>query len=135
MKNSDSNKTLLRNFFSAYGAGDARTMRQLLAPDFVVHGMPPGYAGDTDGFIALAAAFKSAMSDCHNTVEDLIAAEDDKVVARFTTRFVHASEILGVRPSGRRITTTGIEVYRLADGKIAELWGEYNMAELFQSQP
>ena len=29
------------------------------------------------------------------------------------------------------MTITGIEIYRLAGGRIAEYWGEANMSELF----
>jgi predicted ester cyclase len=52
-------------------------------------------------------------------------------VARFKTHEVHTGELFSVPPSGRTITMTGMEMYRLSGDKIAELWGEYNVSELF----
>ena len=53
------------------------------------------------------------------------------MAVRYTARATHAGELFGVPPSGRTVTITGIEVYRLADGRIVEYWGEANMSELF----
>ena len=35
------------------------------------------------------------------------------------------------RPSGRSVTLTGIEIYRVVDGQVVEMWGEADMSELF----
>jgi predicted ester cyclase len=53
------------------------------------------------------------------------------VAARYTARATHTGELFGAPPSGRTVTITGIEIYRLAGGKITEYWGEANMSELF----
>ena len=63
------------------------------------------------------------------TIEDLIA-DGDKVTCRFTARGMHYGEFMGIPPTGRDITMTGIEIFRLENGKIAELWGEANLMGL-----
>lgn len=60
-----------------------------------------------------------------------LIAENDLVAARYTARATHTGELFGAPPSGRTVTITGIEIYRLAGGRIAEYWGEANMSELF----
>jgi predicted ester cyclase len=65
------------------------------------------------------------------TIEDMVA-EGDKVAARFTARGVHRGAFMGLRPMGKSITMTGIEIFRIEDGKIAELWGEANLLGLMQ---
>jgi predicted ester cyclase len=77
-----------------------------------------------------AAVMHAGLHDCHCEIEDLIA-EQDRVAVRYTARATHAGELFGVPPSGRTVTMTGIEIYRLADGRIAEYWAEANMSELF----
>jgi predicted ester cyclase len=39
-------------------------------------------------------------------------------------------ELFGIPPSGRPVTMTGMEVYRLVDGRVAEFWGEYDMSAI-----
>jgi predicted ester cyclase len=39
---------------------------------------------------------------------------------------------MGIPPTGKNIEMTGIEIFRLRDGKIAELWGEANLMGLLQ---
>jgi predicted ester cyclase len=39
---------------------------------------------------------------------------------------------MGLPPTGKPITMTGIEIFRIENGKIAELWGEANMFGLIQ---
>jgi len=129
--NAEQNKNVVRRFFQAFGAADTKALDQLLTSDFVPHGMPPGYSSDTNGLKKMAADFKAALGDCSNEIQDLVAAEGDKVVARFRTQAVHKGELFGVPPSGRAITMTGMEMYRVSGDKIAELWGEYNVSELF----
>ncbi len=72
------------------------------------------------------------LADCRCDIDDLIV-DDDRVAARYTTRARHVGELFGAAPSGRTVTFTGIEVYRLLDGKIVEYWGEANMSDLFAS--
>lgn len=64
--------------------------------------------------------------------EDM-AAEGDKVVTRYTTRGIHNGELFGAPASGRRVTLTGIEIYRLSNNQVREMWGEYDMSDLFET--
>jgi predicted ester cyclase len=44
----------------------------------------------------------------------------------------HTGECMGVPPSGRRVTITGIDICWLQDGKIAERWHQGDVAGLKQ---
>ena len=56
-----------------------------------------------------------------STIEDIIA-EGDKVVARWRSRATHQGNYMDIPPTGNRIEFTGISVYRIEGGKIAESW-------------
>jgi predicted ester cyclase len=68
-----------------------------------------------------AADFRQGFPDVRSTIEDLIA-EGDKVVARWTSHATHQGEYMGIPPTGREVEFTGISVYRIEAGKIAESW-------------
>lgn len=50
------------------------------------------------------------------------AAEGDKVVTRDTWGGTNHGSFLGFAPTHQHVTATGIDVFRLTDGKIVEQW-------------
>jgi predicted ester cyclase len=68
-----------------------------------------------------AADFRQGFPDVVSTIEDLIA-EGDKVVARWRSHATHQGEYIGIPPTGKEVEFTGISVYRIEAGKIAESW-------------
>jgi predicted ester cyclase len=68
-----------------------------------------------------AADFRRGFPDVISTIEDLIA-EGDKVVARWRSRATHRGEYMGITPTGKNVEFTGISMYRIEGGKIAESW-------------
>jgi len=124
------NEKIVQRAFEAFEAADERAMRELLAPDFVSHSMPPGFTGDADGFVQLANQVKAGMPDGRFTIHDMFAA-GDKVAARFSHSGTQQGELFGVAPSNRTVTVRAIEIYRLSGSKIAEYWAEFDMSDLF----
>ena len=66
--------------------------------------------------------YRSAFSGIDNVVEDMIG-EDDKVVNRWTLRATHTGEFRGIPATNKRITITGIGIFRFSeDGRVVESW-------------
>jgi predicted ester cyclase len=59
-------------------------------------------------------------------------AEDDKVVARVRMSGTHQGEFLGSAPTGNRVTITGIDILRIAEGKIVERRGNFDNLGMMQ---
>jgi steroid delta-isomerase-like uncharacterized protein len=87
----------------------------------------PGIEGINEVITTCRAAFEHL----NVTIEDMIA-EGNNVVARFTARGIHKGNFMGLPATGKPITMTGIEIFRIKDGKIIELWGEVNLLGLMQ---
>jgi len=68
-----------------------------------------------------AADFRQGFPDVVSTIEDIIA-EGDKVVAHWRSRATHQGNYMNIPPTGNRIEFTGISVYRIEEGKIAQSW-------------
>src|SRR5829696_549553 len=68
-----------------------------------------------------AADFRRGFPDVISTIEDLIA-EGDKVVARWRSRATYKGTYMGIAPTGKEVEFTGISVYRIVAGRIAESW-------------
>ncbi len=72
-----------------------------------------------------AAYAFTAFPDVNFAIEDLIA-EGDKVVSRWKLQGTHQGDWMGVPPTGKQVTSTGITIYRFAGGKIQGDWQEWD---------
>ena len=104
---------------------------EIYSPSWVGHfpGMPPL---DSDGHRFYAQAMQAAFPDLERSVEDLFAADGDKVVLRWTAEGTHEGDFNGLPPTGVTAKSSGITIFRLEDGKIAEEWAESDMLGLLQ---
>ena len=68
-----------------------------------------------------AADFRRGFPDVISTIEDIVA-EGDRVAARWRARASHLGEYVGVPPTGKEVEFTGISMYRIEGGRIAESW-------------
>jgi predicted ester cyclase len=98
---------------------DPAVVDDFFAAGFVSHNNPPGFPPGAEGVKHFFTMFRDAFPDV--TVEiDEILAEGDRVAVATTFTGTHDGELMGVAPTGRRVSVTGIDIVRVADGKIAE---------------
>ena len=129
----DEKKTLVRQWFAEIDKGALADFDRFLATDYVDHNPPPVpvIAEAREAVKDYSAAFRAALADFHHVVEDQIA-EGDKVVSRISAYGTHVGELLGVKPTGQRLTMTGIAIHRIADGRLAEHWSQIDLIGLLQ---
>ena len=60
-------------------------------------------------------------------------AEGDKVVMRFTSKGTREGEFIGIAPTGKQVSWTGITIDRIEDGKIVESWADWDLLGLLPS--
>jgi steroid delta-isomerase-like uncharacterized protein len=125
----EDNKAIVRRFFQeGPSKGNLAAAGELLSPNFSLHTPLPSAPG-IQGMKEIITACRAAFEHLDVTVEDMVA-EGDKVAARFTACGTHKGSFMNLPPTGKPITMTGIEIFRIEDGKIAELWGEANLLGL-----
>lgn len=126
------NKALMRRFYEElWSRGNLGAIPELVAEDFVDHRAPVGQPSGREELAGLVVMWRTGFPDMQETVEDLIS-EGDKVMGRFLMRGTHRGEFMGVAPTGRSVTMSGIDIVRIADGKISEFWYAEQMLELMQ---
>lgn len=75
--------------------------------------------------------YRAAFPDLHVSIDDTIA-EGDRVVIRWTARGTHQGELMGVPPTGKQAVVTGINIFRVSDGRIQEEWVNWDTLGLLQ---
>jgi len=126
------NKALVRRLIEeTFNRGNLDVTDEVIAPSFVRYkANVPGREGP-EGYKQLVKVFRTAFPDLRVTIEDMIA-EGDKVAIRQTYRGTHKGDLMGNPPTDRPVTFTGMCLYRIADGKLAEEWIEYDALGMMQ---
>ncbi|MEI7433682.1 MAG: ester cyclase [Methanomicrobiales archaeon] len=126
------NIAVVRKFFEVGPSkGDLAAADAILAHEFSLHTPLPTPGPGIEAMNNVIITCRAAFHDLHVTIDDIMA-DGDKVTARFTARGIHKGEFMGLPPTGKAISMTGIEIFRVKEGKIAELWGEVNLMGLMQ---
>ena len=129
----DGNKALVRRFVDEiWNRGDAPLTVEFLAGDVAVHLPPFPDATGVDALKGVAAAFRTALPDL--VVEaDVVAGEGDRVIHRFSLNGTHTGAALfGADASHRAISTSGVTMFLISDGRIAAVSGLFDIAGLMQ---
>lgn len=140
----EENKRIIQSSYDAINAGKGiQGVDEHFAPDFVAHLPGRPYAiKSREEFKVLLQAYLTAFPDFHATTDDLVA-EGDLVAIRETYTATHTGSYDGVLldddgvpmnipPTGKKIDLTGIDIYRLKDGKIVEQWIEQDLLGLLR---
>ena len=126
-------KAAIERLLEAFSSGDFDGVEDVLAPDFVNHGLPPvpGATGDRAGVLAAMRYLRTAFPDARAEPVSLVA-EGDRVGVHDQLIGTHRGDFRGVAPTGREIRVDFIHVFRVADGRIVERWGVADTATLMQ---
>ena len=122
----EENKAIVRRFIEAYNKRNLDLFDDLLAPDYYDHTSKVGIEGLKQ---LMNMAFK-AFPDFHETIEDIIA-EGDKVWARITFTGTHTGEFMGISPTGKKIATEMVDIFRIVNGKLVEYRDVNNNLDYF----
>jgi predicted ester cyclase len=133
MTNTEMNKQIVDRFITGlFTDGDVSAVDRYLDPGFVNHDPPlPGVPDGPEGMRQAAEVFRRAFPDWRSEDEQLVA-EGDLVVESFVASGTHSGSVMGEQPTGREVVLRGINIFRIADDKIAERWGCLDQLGLLQ---
>jgi predicted ester cyclase len=118
--------TLLYKWFDkVWNKGDENAIDELMTNDSEAHGIiPEGQPKGAAGFKIFYKGFRNQLHDIHITVDDVVS-QDDLESARTTVTAIHTQ-------TGKAVKFSGICMVRVADGKIAEAWNNYDFLDMYQ---
>ena len=130
MMGTTENKAVSTQFIEeVFNKGNYDVIDNLVAADFVAH--VGGSQQGRDAFTEMVRSYRNGFSDYHCVIDDQIA-ESDQVVTRWTFSGTQDGQLMGMPPSGRRVTVTGVAIDRIADGKLVESWLEMDAQRMLQ---
>lgn len=129
----EENKAIVRRFYTEVMNGkNMQVADDIIDPGFVDHAAPP-HPGTDREFLHYfwPNVWRVAFPDWTIEPQDMIG-EGDKISVRYVAGGTHQGEILGFPGTGKKISVTGMNLFRLANGKLVEEYGNMDMAGLMQ---
>lgn len=129
------NKAIVQRYFD-----DVRNQRnrasvsQIFADDVAIHVDTPWGDKIVRGIGPIHQALQAyliAFPDLQFVIEDQIA-EGDKVATHWRARGTHNGALLGHAPTGKQVLFGGTDIFRIANGRIAEGWTHYDRLVILQ---
>ena len=116
------NKALVRHIAELWNAGDLAALDACFTADYANRDPNNPEVTDLAGYKRWAAAARAAFPDLQITIEDLIG-EGDRVAKYWSFVATHRGDFAGAAPTSKRITWSGVTLYRIVGGKAAEcIW-------------
>lgn len=119
----EENKAIARRAMEELDKGNWSVFIELHAPDFVFHGPGSPKPLTREELEQSVRMGHAAFPDWDRTIEDMIA-KGDRVVIRLAWRGTHKGEYKGIPATGKQVANTAIVIFRIAGGKIVEVWEE-----------
>lgn len=109
------------------------------APEFIAESsvhhelgdMPPDFQGGPRAMAQFINLYLRAFPDLRLTFEDALA-DRDRVVTRWRLEGTQDGPLMGIAPSGRRVSVEGIRIDRIENGKIVESWMQWDTLSLLE---
>ena len=113
--------TIMRVYDELINQEKKSVIDEIYADDVIVHDPFMGTGSGRDVFRQLLGTFDAAFPGHRVKVHHLMA-EGDWVSVMHTHTAKHTGQLMYLAPTDREIVVNGVEVFRLANGKIVEFW-------------
>ena len=119
------NIEIITRFEHAFRAADQAMIDELADPGLADHNPAPGHEPTLAGFKQKVAGFKASFPDLEEDLQDIIAS-GDTVATRWVLTGSQQREFMGIPAAGRTITVEGMNFYRLKDGRVTDIWTQFD---------
>lgn len=121
--------TALRLYEEVINQERQEVVDDIFAPDAILHDPFTGTSYGAKAFKGLLGIFDTAFPH-HRVVVERVLAEGEYVAVLHTHHATHTGPFLGMPATGKSVIVNGLELFRFADGRIAEFWRKDDDASL-----
>lgn len=126
------NLTLTKRLFEeVFTKGNLKVADELISSSIKLHDPAINHKDGLKAFKEQQTIYSTAFPDKKVRIEDIFTA-DDRVIVRWSVQATHKGELQGIAPTNKQINITGIAIYRFANGKVTEMWQNWDRLALLE---
>ena len=125
------NIEIITRFEHAFRAGNQAVFDELCDPGLVDHNPAPDHEPTLAGFRQKVAGFAAIFPDLEEELQDIVAG-GDTVATRWVVSGSQQQEFMGIRATGQVIRVEGMNFYRLKDGRVTDIWTQFDGVGMLQ---
>ena len=125
------NIDIITRFELAFRKGDQATIDELCHPGVVDHNAPPDHEPTLAGFKEKVAYMVAVFPDLEEDLQDIVG-HGDTVATRWVLTGSQQQEFMGIPAAGQTIRVEGMNFYRLADGRVTDIWTQFDGVAMLQ---
>ena len=122
---------VITRFEPAFRAGDQATIDELCHPGLVDHNPAPDHEPTLAGFKQKVADILAIFPDLREDLQDIIAS-GDTIATRWVLTGSQQQEFMGIPAFGQTIKVEGMNFYRLKDGRVTDIWTQFDGVAMMQ---
>ena len=125
------NKATIYQIFEVFDRHDIENMERLVSStNYSLH-FPTMPLLDWNGHKQVIDTILKALPDIHHDFE-LMIAEGDKVGTRMRITATHKGELIGIPPTGKKVSISASDFVTIINGKLVEHWVDTDQLGLMQ---
>jgi len=127
----DTNKEIVRRLGVEPWEGNLGVIDELVASNYVGHDPAQPDMQGPEGIKEFITGYLAGFPDGRITIDGQLA-EGDMVATRWTGRGTHKGELMGIPPTGKQVTVSGITISHVKNGKVVEEWSNWDTLGMLQ---
>ena len=134
MSAEDNKASVGRYFEEVCNGRNLQAAEAIFDPEFVYH-EPLSVSPGGKGIAAIqqeVSIYHNGFPDAQWSVHEVLAAENDKVVARWTGQGTHSGELPGIPPTGQKVSVEALTLFTCKNGKIIEMVDLWDVLAMMQ---
>jgi steroid delta-isomerase-like uncharacterized protein len=125
-------KLMHRWFQEVWNEARVETIYELMSPDAVAIGQAgPAIIHGPAEFEAFYKQIRASFPDIHVEIEDAFGT-GDKVAVRWSATMTHSGDGMGIPPTGKSVSVTGITIARFLNGQVIEGWDNWDQLGMME---
>jgi steroid delta-isomerase-like uncharacterized protein len=127
----EENLAALGKFAEAVNTRNFDLFREAVAAENVEHDPAPGQGPGPEGYRTFFSAMTKAFPDMKVALDTMVADEDSLAFA-YTLTGTHQGPLMGISPTGKKVSIRRVQISKFRDGKMVERWGSSDQLGMLQ---
>ena len=124
----ENNKLIVRKYIEeVINTGNIDKIENYISPDYTEIFEGKMYKLGIEGVKEHVKGVRNTYNGLHLTIEKQFA-EGDWVISCITAEGIHSGEWMGIKPTGKKVTFTGVNLDKVINRKIVEHGGAANLS-------